>query len=276
MSTQERVQKSCIDGCARGLTAHETAYSNRRMIVCHMNKNRGPIFSGNENEEKQEQSSSKPGVWRRVRRVFSGNKKDDDGAIEERDKEKDGYKPNALDAVRLRLAMAMSNISFLQFGKSEEWVVACPKTKVGPGQIVPCVVNGLDIIIFASRDGQRLDAFANACPHLGSPFDLATVERKPVIHDEGRKDDGTGDGCVDCIVCPVHRTAFEIQSGNVRGDWCPYPPILGGVMGYVKPKTNLVKFACRLRGKNVEVRIATSVKNVGEGEEQAAGLTDIK
>jgi hypothetical protein len=29
---------------------------------------------------------------------------------------------------------------------------------------------------FASRDGKRLDAFANSCPHLGSPFDLATIE----------------------------------------------------------------------------------------------------
>jgi len=142
--------------------------------------------------------------------------------------------------------------------------------------IIPCVVNGLDIIIFASRDGQRLDAFANACPHLGSPFDLATTERKPVLGEKGRKDDGTGDGCVDCIVCPVHRTAFEIQSGEVRGEWCPYPPIIGGVMGYVKPKSSLVKFAVRLRGKNVEVRIATSLSNVGKGKEEADGIQGIK
>ena len=47
-------------------------------------------------------------------------------------------------------------------------------------------------------------------------------------------------------------------------------------MGYVKPKQDLVKFAVRLRGKNVEVRVATSVKNVAEGQEEALGLKEIK
>ena len=46
--------------------------------------------------------------------------------------------------------------------------------------------------------------------------------------------------------------------------------------GFMKPKSSLVKFAVRLRGKNVEVRIATSVKNVGEGMEQANGMQGIK
>ncbi len=44
----------------------------------------------------------------------------------------------------------------------------------------------------------------------------------------------------------------------------------------MKPRSSLVKFAVRLRGKNVEVRIATSVKNVGEGMEQANGMQGIK
>lgn len=46
--------------------------------------------------------------------------------------------------------------------------------------------------------------------------------------------------------------------------------------GYMKPKTSLVKFAVRLRGKNVEVRIATSVKDVGKGNEKADGIKGIK
>ena len=36
-----------------------------------------------------------------------------------------------------------------------------------------------------------------------------------------------------------------------------------------------MKFAVRLRGKNVEVRIATSMKNVNKGDEEADGMTDI-
>lgn len=46
--------------------------------------------------------------------------------------------------------------------------------------------------------------------------------------------------------------------------------------GYVKPKQGLVKFAVRLKGKNVEVRIATSMKNVNKGDEGASGMTDIE
>ena len=264
---------------------HQSQHRKRSMCICHMNtKNKSQNFFGgnreNDDEEnkEEEQSTTKRGAFKRIRdRIFGGgNKKDQDNNQVDG---KIGYKPSPIDAMRLNLARAMSGFSNMNlFGKKEEWAVACPKTRVGPGQIIPCSVNGLDIIIFASRDGKRLDAFANACPHLGSPFDLATIERKPVQQERGklRADDGTGDGCVDCIICPVHRTAFEIQSGKVQGEWCPYPPVIGNVMGYVKPKQDLVKFAVRLRGKNVEVRVATSVKNVAEGQEEALGLKEIK
>ena len=225
-----------------------------RRSTCYMNKvpkffeYQFPINNSDDRKNNENKSQSKQrGVWRRMRdkisTTFNGDDKEDGDPESNSRKGQNkndqgnkeiGYKPTPLDAIRLRLALAMSglsNFNLFQFGK-EEWVVACPKTRVGPGQIVPCSVNGLDIIIFASRDGQRLDAFANACPHLGSPFDLATIERKPPVKkDKGNAmDDGTTDGCVDCIVCPVHQTAFEIQSGQVSGEWCPYPPILGGVM----------------------------------------------
>lgn len=213
-------------------------------------------------------NSERSGIIIKIRKIFS---KTDE-------KEADTPSPRegriTFDSLRLKMARAMSNVNV--FRSRDEWVVACTKARVGPGQIVPCVVNGLDIVIFASRDGTRLDAFANSCPHLGSPFDLATVERKPVVQEKGRSGDGTGDGCVDCIVCPVHQTAFEIQSGQVQGEWCPHPPILGSIMGYVKPKQSLVKFAVRLRGKNVEVRVSTSVDRVGLGDEGPTGLTGIK
>ncbi|KAL3781439.1 hypothetical protein HJC23_001002 [Cyclotella cryptica] len=249
--------------------------------ACQMNKvpNYFDIVKGDARESDDndtQDGTAKRGVFRRIKeriaRTFGGDKSNENNDTEVRDENNDdiGYKPNVLDAVRLKLALAMSglsNMNVFQWSR-EEW----SRT----GEIVPCVVNGLDIIIFASRDGTRLDAFANSCPHLGSPFDLATVERKPVIQERGRDDDGSGDGCVDCIVCPVHRTAFEIQSGDVRGEWCPYPPVLGGIMGYVKPKRGLVKFAVRLRGKNVEVRIATPMKNVSAGSERADGMKDIK
>lgn len=272
----------------------ERSHRHRKTVECNMKNNNLPNYLApdfyakkkeNESEidtsDEDEEEEPKRGIFRRIKDRVSATLFSSKGADETEGNQKEssgnGYKPNPLDGLRLRLAMAMSGLSNMDiFNRRNEWVVACPKTRVGPGQITPCVVNGLDIVIFASRDGKRLDAFANSCPHLGSPFDLATIERKPATERGQRIDDGVGDGCVDCIVCPVHRTAFEIQSGDVRGEWCPYPPVLGKVMGFTKPKSKLVKFAVRLKGKNVEVRIATSVKNVRNKVEQAEGMSDIK
>ncbi len=278
-----------VDSIGFGMSYRQ---DHRRTIVCNMN-NKSPNYLSPDfyakkkvkedeiidiTDEDEVEEEPKKGFFRRIKdrvsATFGGKGADE---TEGSQKEGSGYKPNPLDGIRLRLAMAMSGISNMDIlNRRSEWVVACPKTRVGPGQIIPCVVNGLDIIVFASRDGKRLDAFANSCPHLGSPFDLATVERKPATQQGQRIDDGVGDGCVDCIVCPVHRTAFEIQSGDVRGEWCPYPPVLGKVMGFTKPKNKLVKFAVRLKGKNVEVRIATSVKNVRNREERAEGMSNIE
>jgi nitrite reductase/ring-hydroxylating ferredoxin subunit len=271
-----------------------SSHKHRTTVECNMKNNNSPNylapdFYAKKNEKESEidttgeeggEEEPKRGIFRRIKDRVSatfGSKVADETEGNQKEGSGNGYKPNPLDGLRLRLAMAMSGLSNMDIlNRRNEWVVACSKTRVGPGQITPCVVNGLDIIIFASRDGKRLDAFANSCPHLGSPFDLATIERKPATERGQRIDDGVGDGCVDCIVCPVHRTAFEIQSGDVRGEWCPYPPVIGKVMGFTKPKSKLVKFAVRLKGKNVEVRIATSVKNVRNKEEQAEGMSNIK
>ena len=61
------------------------------------------------------------------------------------------------------------------------------------------------------------------------------------------------DGCEDCIVCPLHHTAFALSSGEVRGEWCPYPPVIGAIMGTVKAPTSAAVFQVRTRGKNIEV-----------------------
>lgn len=32
-----------------------------------------------------------------------------------------------------------------------------------------------------------------------------------------------------CIVCPAHNTAFDLATGEVKGEWCPKFPTIPGV-----------------------------------------------
>ena len=57
-------------------------------------------------------------------------------------------------------------------------------------------------------------AVANKCPHLG----LSMQGKTPLLSAEMR-DDG-------CIVCPAHKSAFKVTTGEPVGEWCPGLPTL--------------------------------------------------
>lgn len=166
--------------------------------------------------------------------------------------------------------------------KNEEWIVVIPKTRISPGEIVPVTAGGIDLLLVASKDGSAVHCVANSCPHLGTPLEVGTLERLPVETSSSSSTDATDvkpaqsgpsffqendisrmlkeDGCEDCIVCPLHKTAFALNSGEVRGEWCPYPPVIGKLTGAVKQKSNLPVFDVRTKGKNIEIRLNTPVE----------------
>jgi nitrite reductase/ring-hydroxylating ferredoxin subunit len=196
---------------------------------------------------------------------------------EKESKKPDESSSNPLSTIQKLFSLPRSD----PFGKNadkEDWYPVFPKTRIMPGEVKPVTVKGLDLLVVASTDNKSLYCIANSCPHLGTPLETGRLTRMPTegktslassTEPTGFKPNLTGmllsetdvsnilsqDGCEDCIVCPLHHTAFALKSGEVRGEWCPYPPVLGAIMGTVKPKTSAAVFDVRTRGKNVEVRL---------------------
>ena len=160
----------------------------------------------------------------------------------------------------------------------DEWIEVCPKTRISPGEVYPVVAGGLELLVIGSKDGTKVYCVSNRCPHLGTPLETGMVERRACSKVSGPSIKSTGlsteddtkqsvdDGFEDCIVCPLHKTAFSLDNGEVRGEWCPYPPVLGKVMGAVKSENNLTTFTLRSRGKNLEIKISSQLE---EGEDES-------
>ncbi len=126
--------------------------------------------------------------------------------------------------------------------KKEEWVPVLKSNDIAAGDLVPVEVDGLAILVAADLDG-KIFAIANSCPHLGTPLE------------NGRLGEGS------TIVCPLHKSAFSLSTGDVVGDWCPFPPILGPiVLGGLAPPEKVSTFPVRAKGSNIEVFIDRNLK----------------
>jgi nitrite reductase/ring-hydroxylating ferredoxin subunit len=126
---------------------------------------------------------------------------------------------------------------------------------IAAGDLVPVEVDGLAILVAADLDG-KIFAIANSCPHLGTPLE------------NGRLGEGS------TIVCPLHKSAFSLESGDVVGDWCPFPPVLGPViLGNLAPPERVSTFPVRAKGQNIEVFIDRNLKERFESK-YWAGLLD--
>lgn len=72
-------------------------------------------------------------------------------------------------------------------------------------------INGQKILV-AEVDG-KVYAVSNKCTHLNLPLVGKTAIFQGKVANK-------------CIVCPAHGTAFDLQTGAVKGDWCPGFPDL--------------------------------------------------
>jgi nitrite reductase/ring-hydroxylating ferredoxin subunit len=167
---------------------------------------------------------------------------------------------NVVDAFApVARAFTKARGSILNMGKAipvkEEWVPVLKSNDIAAGDLVPVEVDGLAILVAADLDG-KIFAIANSCPHLGTPLE------------NGRLGEGS------TIVCPLHKSAFSLENGEVVGDWCPFPPILGPlVLGNLAPPEKVATFPVRSKGSTIEVFIDRNLKERFESK-YWAGLLD--
>ena len=147
------------------------------------------------------------------------------------------------------------NNNLFSYCLQEEWVPVLKSNDIAAGNLVPVEVDGLALLIAADLDG-KIFAIANSCPHLGTPLE------------NGRLGEGS------TIVCPLHKSAFSLESGDVVGDWCPFPPILGPViLGNLAPPEKVSTFPVRAKGQNIEVFVDRNLKERFESK-YWSGLLD--
>lgn len=90
-------------------------------------------------------------------------------------------------------------------------------------------------ILILSHEGQ-VHAVAQQCPHFKLPLSKAKVS-----------EDGA-------IVCPFHKSAFDLKSGDVK-QWSPWPPAIGTVLGKISRQKTLKVYPTKIEGGEIFVEV---------------------
>ncbi|MGK7878300.1 MAG: Rieske (2Fe-2S) protein [Xenococcaceae cyanobacterium] len=117
------------------------------------------------------------------------------------------------------------------------WTKVLPQDELGEG-VRKVVKVGERNILLLKHEGQ-LYAVDNVCPHLKLPLKKGKV---------------TEDGA---IVCPWHRSAFDLCTGDVK-KWSPWPPGVGKVMGLISREKALPIFPTRVEEGSIWVDLEKS------------------
>lgn len=81
-------------------------------------------------------------------------------------------------------------------------------------------------ILLIHHEGE-IYATLNACPHMRLPLKGGKITSE------------------DAIVCPFHRSAFDLNTGEVK-EWTPWPPGVGKVLGAISNEKRLHVFPTKI------------------------------
>ena len=112
------------------------------------------------------------------------------------------------------------------------WIKAISADAIAPGGKKVVKVGDRNILL-VNHSGE-IFATQNRCPHMNLSLKRGKV---------------TEDGA---IVCPYHRSVFDLRSGEAK-EWCTFPPVIGSMMGKIKQQESLNVFPTKIEDGEVMV-----------------------
>lgn len=117
------------------------------------------------------------------------------------------------------------------------WIKILEANALSPGKREVVKVGNRKILVLNHEN--QLYAVENNCPHLKLPLKSGKIQ----------------DGA---IVCSFHRSAFDLNTGEVKS-WCVWPPVVGPlVLSKVSQEKTLPVFPLRVEDGNILIEIPES------------------
>lgn len=139
--------------------------------------------------------------------------------------------------------------------KAEAWVPLLSTSDIAPGELKGVFAASQSILVSCDYDGQ-VYASSNICPHLGTPL----------------TDGSIGDGV---ITCAQHKSSWDLSTGELAGEWCPYPPLIGPLLGKLQGPRGLVVFPVRENAGQIEALVDVDARSDYE-QDYWSGLLDAR
>ncbi len=115
-----------------------------------------------------------------------------------------------------------------------KWIEILEESHLPEGARKVVQAEGKSVLLIRYRG--QVYAVAAKCPHMGASLEKGRI---------------TDDGA---IVCPFHRSAFDLRTGDVK-DWTPWPPAVGSVLGTLRRERALPVFPVKVENGWIWVEI---------------------
>jgi nitrite reductase/ring-hydroxylating ferredoxin subunit len=97
------------------------------------------------------------------------------------------------------------------------WKKATSLEEIKENTITKIDCDGQKVLLI--NDEGQIYAVEHLCPHMNLPLQGGTIKES-------------------AIVCPWHRSAFDLTTGDVKA-WSPWPPVVGKVLSNVRKEQAL-------------------------------------